>query len=285
MRHSMSARILSILARVLGAAFVLGLALACGRFVEDRAAARRLAHQSAEAPQAIVPLSATATSTSPIATPAVLAANCRPQLALAARAGAVLAVTVDAPCAADSRIEISHGGMTVALRMPAGRPLHLTLPALEAQGRVAVRLSDGTEVTASAALADLDRYRRFALTWAGAAEVDLHGVTDGQDLSAQDPGAGPGQPRGWMASLGDSDLDQPLRAQVFTLPLSGDASTRVELTATAETCGQSLLGQTISSTGGRADAAALRVDLPECGAEPVVLHLKNLDQDVKLALR
>lgn len=262
----------TLLWRSAEAGCVLALALTCGHFVEGAAEARRAARLAELEPTAVTPLSA-----SPAEEPANLpeyilaahrfTANCQPSLDLAARDGAQITLTLQADCAADGRVEIRHGGMEFAARMPIGRPLRLTIPALEAGGEVVVRLEGGEELRGVVALPDLSRHRRFVLTSA-----------DPMRLQADAEG-------GWMTQLGDADLDQPLVAQVYTYPAQGSAKVQVQLRNTAATCGQSLRGQTISSRLGRVEASLLRVDLPECAAGPVAIYLKNLDQDVKVASR
>ncbi len=286
MRESMSPMLSALLLRGTGACLVVGLALFCGRFVEEAAQKRHAARMASLVPQQITQLSAAAVSRDAAQglTQPAMAATCTPVLTLTPKEGAVIALTLDAPCAAETPVEITHAGMVLAARMPTGRPLHMVLPALSADGAVSARLPDGTTVSAAVPVADLGRYRRFAVTWSGPADVALHGIGP-SDVSAEAPGPGPASGQGWMASLGDADLAHPRLAQVFTYPAEGTAEPMLELASTPATCGQSLIGQTISSRFGQADATGLRVDLPDCAAGRVVMHLKNLDQEMKVASR
>ncbi|MCW1917158.1 hypothetical protein NX862_00160 [Rhodobacter sp. KR11] len=273
MRDMVPAWFSALLWRGAEAAFVVAVAVTCGSYVENSAQARQAAWQARMSPNSITPLSASLTEEAPRSQPhygLMAAPNCAPQLTLAARDGALIVLTLQAACAADGRVEITHAGMTFAARMPIGRPLRLTLPALDAAGEVLAVLPGGMQARAAVALPDLRALHRFAVTAPTAQALQLQG----------DPEAG-----GALTLLGDADLAQPLLAQVYTYPAKGAAQARVEVTSSAVFCGQSLIGQTISSRFGRADATALRVDLPECGARPVVMHLKNLDQDVKVASR
>lgn len=262
--------------RLTGVGAVVGLALLSGQFVETAAQNRHQARLSLFLPQEITPLSASAESrdlhTAPEPARAGLT-GCTPALRLVPRDGAVLSVTLDAPCAAETRVQISHGGMSFAARIPTGRPLHVLIPALEASGRVSVALPDGTALTAVAPVDGLQDLRRFAVTWQGGARVRLQ------------PGETGATAQGWIAELGDATLDSPALAAVFTYPAAGKAEPMLDVAATPQSCGQRVLGQTITSRMGRAEATALSVDLPECAAGDAVMHLKNLDQETKIALR
>lgn len=280
----------ALLWRGAGASLVLGLALTCGNFVEDSARARRASHMALMIPKAITPLSATLVSAVDVAfvppqSRLLPFVTCTPVLSLTAKEGAMIVVTLEAPCAADTPVSFSHGGMTFAARMPIGRPLHLSIPALESHGSIVASLQNGARVMAAVEVPDLADYHRFAVTRTGAQGFDLTGLEGLGQISADDPGQGPGSTSGWLVSLGDADLTEPQLAQVYTYPTLGVAETQVNVRSSATLCGQHLTGQTISSRMGMADATALRVDLPECGAGPVVMHLKNLDQDVKVASR
>jgi hypothetical protein len=160
--------------------------------------------------------------------------------------GALLDLTLTAPCAKDGRIEIRHGGLAFAQRMPAG-PLHLIFPALAGAGRVSILLPDGTLMAATRQVADMARHRRFGLSW---------------------------------QRFGDAGLAPPLRAAVLVAP--GPAEIDLH---PAGACATRLEAVTVLSEGGRAEITDLFVDLPECGARTPGLHLKNLDQGLKIALR
>lgn len=289
MRDSLPEWMSDLLWRGAGATFVIGMALFCGRFVEEAAAERAALRAALQVPHQITPLSATTPEAAgdklwftrgPSQNPA-----CEPGLTLQAKPGALLSVTLTAPCAANTRVEIRHGDLRFTKRMPAGRPLHFAFPALEASGAVRVILSEGSVIEAVAPLTDLVGYRRFALAWSGAEGFDIEAEEGARRISAEEPGAGPGTLAGWLVELGDAEDAGSLQAQVYTYPVSGLAEVTARLVSTPATCGQRLRGMTLSSQAGAVEVAALRVDLPDCAAGRVVLPLKNLDRGMKLALR
>ncbi len=268
MRRTLPAWVSATLQRGAEACMVAAVAVTCGTFVESAALDRHQDQLARLTPKTIVPLSASLAQ-EPLAAPVQsrMASVCRPALSLAARDAARLVVTLEAPCAADTRVEISHAGMTFAVRMPIGRPLRLTLPALEASGQVSATLVDGVTAFAAKPVRDLADLRRFAVTATTADALRLQGGVGATEV------------------LGSKDLAQPLLAQIYTYAKDAEADPVLAVQSSTALCGQSLIGKTISSRLGRAEATALRVDLSECGARPVVMHLKNLDQDVKVASR
>lgn len=119
---------------------MLGLALYCGSFVEEAAKARHMSASAHLMPQAVTPLSASFEAQAQLVPVRALGGpmpgySCAPQLSLAPRPGALIALTLDAPCAADQRIEIAHAGLRFAVSMPVGRPLLITLPLWTARAR------------------------------------------------------------------------------------------------------------------------------------------------------
>lgn len=178
MRDMVPAWFSALLWRGAEAAFVVAVAVTCGSYVESSAQARQAAWQARMSPNSITPLSASLTEEAPRSPPhygLMAAPNCAPQLTLAARDGALIVLTLQAACAADGRVEITHAGMTFAARMPIGRPLRLTLPALDAAGEVLAVLPGGMQARAAVALPDLRALHRFAVTAPTAEALQLQG--------------------------------------------------------------------------------------------------------------
>ena len=83
--------------------------------------------------------------------------------------------------------------------------------------------------------------------------------------------------------IGDADLPEASRVQIYTYPADSAEALDLSILATAGSCGRRLTGRTVSSQAGQGLSTELSVVLPECDAAALPLHLKNLDQDVKLA--
>lgn len=228
-------------------------------------------------------------ATAPEAPPAPAAApDCTPALSLAAAPGAILAVTLRAPCAAGARVVLRHAGLAVAESLDSSGQLALDLPALAVSGEVSALFGDGTVLMAATAVPEAAATRRFAVQWMAGDTFQLRVVGPGQaygdaeNVSAEMPVSAQG---GFLVSLGDPTLDLPMLAQVYTWP--GDpaltAAPVVEAAVTDATCGRELLGETILAENGKVTVTDLTVAMPGCDALGDILVLNNLAGDVTLA--
>ena len=300
----------SMVRRIIRVTAILSVALAAGQLVQT--VAKRPAPQpesALKAPINIVQLSAVpqdeampmpapvkadravsaepATLTSPLPEAAVTA-DCTPVLHLSELPGAMADVQLLAPCDGGARVVLGHGGLAVTLRVPMSGQLEARLPVMEPSGRFEVRMPDGRKAAAELPMA-LDGTRRFAVQWAGAQGFVLHGLENAAEYGGKGD-VSPSQPGmmadgGWLSLIGDSSVDKPLLAQVYTYPESGEAEVVVEAPVTAQTCGRDLVGQTVQSKGGAAETTDLTLSMPDCSAVGDFLVLKNLAQDVKVAAR
>jgi hypothetical protein len=164
----------------------LGIAFACGQFVQyGTGGGPRLASLPPEAeptPRAIVPLaadsvevitapveappaprlpdqallpatadlpSAIALPTEPATLPPLTAAtplDCPVQFDVTAQPGAMLGITMLAPCHANQRVVLRHAGLAFTGKTSATGGLFLTMPGLEADAEVSVLFADGDTV-------------------------------------------------------------------------------------------------------------------------------------------
>ncbi len=215
--------------------------------------------------------------------------DCAPVLAASTERGAVVALTLRAPCDQGARVVVAHGGMTVTERVAANGLLSLEIPALDQAGQFEVRFADGRSVQVLHPVLDLATVKRFAVQWLGLDGFILHGLENGADFG-QPGDVSPSKPGPvWTGSslvtLGDLTVDNPLRAQIYTYPADGTADIVVEAPVTAANCAQEMLGQTISSLGGTAQVVDLTLAMPDCSAVGDFLVLKNLASDMKLATK
>jgi hypothetical protein len=221
--------------------------------------------------------------------------SCEQNLGLTAQPGAMLGLSLTAPCHASERVVLRHAGLAVTGMTDAGGMLVASLPALDAAGLVAVEFADGTEVQAQVQVPDLAGIRRLGVQWQAGDAFALHGLEGGADLqtagdiSADHPGVMPDGVKkskgGWLVSLGDASVPAPLQAQVYTYP--ADARLRAEVAILApvgpDTCGHDLLGQTLTSADGAVSVTDLTLSMPPCDGKTGYLVLKNLFPDMKIA--
>ncbi len=219
--------------------------------------------------------------------------GCDAQLDLSVSDGAMLNLALLSPCDPGARVVLATGGLTVTGRLDDTGQLAAALPALDAAGHVQARFADGRRVEAQMPVPELAGLRRFAVQWLGPEGFILHGFENGADfgqagdVSPSSPGAlnTGAAAGGWLTLLGDSAVNNPLLAQVYTFPAEGHADVVVEAEVTAANCGKDMLGQTIASVAGQPEVTDLTLAMPDCSAVGDFLVLKNLAQDTKLASR
>lgn len=208
---------------------------------------------------------------------------CSPGLALAAAPGAMINLTVTAPCNAGQRIVVRHSGLSFTARTgPDGRA-SLTLPALKREALVAVYLEEARLLLGRVDVPDAASYTHFALVWDAPNELDLR-VTQGEKILVGSPhvfrGTAPS-----VVSLGSTIVQSPLLAQVFSIPGSGldGAEITAELRITPFSCGRTLRVMSLLSQDGVVTQTELPISVPLCGTSGDILVLKNLAPGLTLA--
>ena len=296
---------------------VMAIAMAAGHLVQTLAARKPVAKAEATSsvPQNIVQLSAgsdavpvetvpqpinlsdliTIASTeavvlvSPI--PAVVqpvADACPIDLALDAQPAAMIGLVLLAPCHADERVVLRHAGLAVTAKLGVDGGLTAILPALVTAAQVEILFADGNTVDGSLDMAEAATLRRFGVQWQGAEAFVVHGFENGADfgqagdISPVNPGRAEG---GQLVVLGDSTVEVPLLAQIYTFAAEPGQSAEVviEAVVTAATCGHDLLAETIASADDRVEITDLTLAMPECSGVGDFLVLKNLASDMKIA--
>lgn len=249
-----------------------------------------------------VPLDAAALAQAPDVAPqppvpAALAAPdpCPLSLELTDQAGAMVGVSLLAPCRANQRVVLRHAGLAFTGQTNAVGSLFLSLPALEQSAQVEVLFGDGAKTGATIEIPELAALRRFGVEWQADDSFQIHALEQGAaygqagDISAENPGQLPieGIPArgGFLMVLGDATVESPLMAQIYTFP--ADAATHadvvVEAAVTDKTCGRELLGEALASDGGKVALTDLTVSMPDCAAVGDYLVLNNLVPDNKIA--
>jgi hypothetical protein len=230
----------------------------------------------------------------------VQAEVCTPRINAQPAAGAMIDVSVSAPCHAGKRVTLHHYGLSVTERMgPDGR-LFVRLPALVETAIVIADFGDGSGGSAVTTVTELPLYDRVVLQWRAGAGLELHArefgadyFADGHvwakaagDLDAAVQGSG-----GFLVSLGVKDEPDARLAEVYSFP-TGDARRAgavlltVEAEVTAGNCGRAIEGQTIQHRAGRPlRARELEVLMPPCEGIGDYLVLKNLLDDLTIAMR
>ncbi len=213
--------------------------------------------------------------------------DCTVQFDLIPQPGAMLGLSLLAPCHADQRVVLKHAGLAITAKTSASGSYFGTLPALTSEAMVEVRFASGEVASAVLSLPEADGLRRFAVQWQDPDAFQLHAFEAGAGYgepghfsAAQTGQAGAGA---FLTILGDASTELPLLAEVFTFAGDRPAEIVLEAAVTAGTCGHEMIGETLVAEGGAVSVADLTLAMPGCDALGDILVLKNLMQDTKLA--
>ena len=209
--------------------------------------------------------------------------RCRPELQLSALPGAMIHLTVAAPCNRGERFIVRHAGLSFSARTQADGRATVTLPALRTDALVAVYLQDSRLILGKVAVPDAAAYARFAIVWELPAELELR-VTDGSKVlvGSTTPVIGDEQR---VIALGTTTVQSPVLARVYSVPGSslGEADITGELRITPASCGRTLRVETVYSAAGIATHTERPISVPLCGTAGDILVLKNLAPAATLA--
>lgn len=233
----------------------------------------------------------TATQAATETPPDLLTEDCPIHLDLVPQDGAMLGITLVAPCHADERLTLSHAGLMVTAQTTATGSLFTSLPALDMAGKVTVTFADKTTEDAMMPMPELQDLQRFVVQWSADDRFSLNafreGATYGEPghLTAQPLAMLDGitEPGAAVVALGDPTVPLPLLAEVYTLPTEGKATLTVEAQVTAQTCGRELLGEMLDSRGGKVSVQDLSFAMPDCDALGDFIVLNNPRSDLTLA--
>ncbi|MBN2630541.1 MAG: hypothetical protein JXR75_08375 [Rhodobacteraceae bacterium] len=214
--------------------------------------------------------------------------DCAVQFDLAAQPGAMVGLSLLAPCQPDQRVVLRHAGLAVTGRTSASGALFAALPALTDVAEVTVAFGSGQTVVGMISVPDFAGVRRFAVQWQDADAFQLHALENGAGYDQ--PGhisaafTGTFGETGVLTVLGDASTALPLLAEVYTFGPDANAEIVVEAAVTEDTCGREILGETILAGGGSVAITDLTLAMPGCDAVGDILVLKNLAQNMTLAL-
>ncbi|MBZ0128536.1 MAG: hypothetical protein K8F59_05435 [Rhodobacteraceae bacterium] len=215
-------------------------------------------------------------------------------LDLSARAvpGAMIELTLNAPCHPNARVEISHARLTIAVSSGHAGLLKIEIPAFESKSRIAVQVAGAPVLSTRVSVPDMADFERVAIQWQGDFDLGLHAL----EFGASEGSAGHvWQGRrggGYTMRLGDPGLDDRAMAEIYTLPhknaarASGIVELLVAAAGSAETCGSGQVVRSFHSRSGRlVGASGVQFRLPDCGSGPQSLVLKNAVRDLIIAAR
>ena len=226
----------------------------------------------------------------------VLGIACGPAtLSLGTTSGALLRVTLDAPCHPKERVTIRHAGLTFADTTDLAGHLEVTVPAFATPASVVVGFDNGDRLSEMRQVPDLHAVTRTAVAWSGVEGFGLAAI-------AAMPAAGlSGETRAVSAvaktpqsdvnliRLGDPGAEDPKLALVSTAPADlPPAEIEISAEITAATCGKELSGQILRlAPGGARSYDQIGIAMAGCdtiGGAALLRLVPVAEDDVKLAL-
>lgn len=205
--------------------------------------------------------------------------------------GAMLDMSLFAPCDGGALVQISHGAIGFDARIANDGQLALSVPALAVQAELTVNFEDGRSATDATEVADAVLYDRFAIQWHGPAVLGLNAYEFGAGYGAEghvhpaNPAAPGLEARGFLSQLGEN-----ARAQVYSFPAglparAGQVELELEAAITSESCATRFSVDTVEAlAGSEAIRRVLQLEMPECDGQGGFLVLKNLLPEMTIAL-
>ncbi|WP_113911717.1 hypothetical protein [Roseovarius dicentrarchi] len=212
--------------------------------------------------------------------------------------GAMVALSLDAPCAKSERFTLHHNGLMFTQVTDEGGHASMLVPALASAAVFIAAFPNGEGAVASVDVESVDYYQRVVVQWQGNSGVQLHALefdaemgSDGHVWSGarRDVAAAADGNRGFMTLLGDADQPDALLAEVYTFPSrlkgrDGNVALSVEAEVTQGNCARDIEAQALQTQpGGTLRVQELTLAIPECDAVGDFLVLKNLLNDLTIA--
>ena len=257
----------------------------------------------ANLPNAVVSNEAEPVEPSPIVVPEpteTAGFDCEIEMTATPAAGAMMDVSVTAPCHGSERVTLHHNGLMFTTLMQPDGTLAVQVPALTENALVIASFMDGGGAVAQTRVTSVPFYDRIVLQWRGAAGLQLHArefdaeyfgeghIWQGADSDPTRAASGDG---GFLTRLGSTDAPDALLAEVYTFPSgisenSGTVALTVEAEIIASNCDTSVEAQTLELRNGRdLSSKELTIDVPGCDAIGDFLLLKNIVEDLTIAAK
>lgn len=227
-----------------------------------------------------------------------LGLSCELSLTATAAAGGTAFLRVSAPCRAGEVVSLTHGALRGDYRLSPSGEVMARFPAFSDPADYAVLTQDGSAARTAVPVPGASGFDRMISMWAGADRLSIHAYEFGADFGdeghvwrdAPSAGAVADTGRGgFLLEIGDPDLPDAARAEVYSFPAAESARTgavRIELEAeiTEATCGRDLRARTLQiGTDLPGAPVDIALSMPGCDQTGGFLQLKNLAQDLMIA--
>ncbi|MEQ9692841.1 translocase [Shimia sp. SDUM112013] len=224
--------------------------------------------------------------------------GCDAELTAEAGAGAMVLLSLSAPCLTGEKVTIHHEALRFSDVVSADGTLQVNIPALSEHAVFAVVFANGDGETAQVSVSSVPFYDRAAVVWRGESGLQLHAREFGAPYggeghvwggAARDVAAVAGGAGGFLTRLGNDQIAEGWNAEVYTFPTLttkryGDVALSIEAEVSATNCNRDISATTMQiREGGRLMTQEINLSIPECDAKGEFLVLKNLLEDLKIA--
>ncbi|MFD2738358.1 hypothetical protein ACFSUD_02130 [Sulfitobacter aestuarii] len=229
---------------------------------------------------------------------AVATPDCAMKAEARAMQAAMVSLSLSASCLPNERISIHHNGMIFTETTSAEGSLDLEIPALARDAVFILAFGNGEGAVAQTRVDDLTDFDRVVLQWKGDTGFQIHAREFGADYGAEGHvwAEAPGEmsaamtgESGYLVQLGNTDVSDPLMAEVYSFPAAaaapgGKVDLSVETEISAQNCGMEIEAQALELSGaGQVRSRDLTLAVPDCDTIGGFLVLNNLLQDMKVA--
>ncbi|MBV7380130.1 hypothetical protein [Maritimibacter dapengensis] len=217
---------------------------------------------------------------------------CEIDFQLTARSGAMIGVSLTAPCQAGDEVTFDHAGLRFTEALDENGLLILEMPALAGLARVKTEVGGYAQV-GEVAVPDMTDFDRVALVWQGGTGLQLHALENGAyygeagHVWSEVPGtpdrASKGE-GGYISVLGSTS--DGYAADIYTYPagMLNAPTISIEAQVLETTCGTTIVGEYLRSSPTDAPfVTTVGMSVPDCDAIGEYLVLKNLPQDLTIA--
>ena len=237
--------------------------------------------------------------------PATTVAPAEPEMAAcaidvqsAAKPGAMIEISVTAPCNSGESVAFEHAGLKFSEQLGPDGSLIIEVPAMTGSARIGLNFADGADRVVELTMPDFEAFDRIAVIWRGATGLQLHAFEGGASYGeaghiwADTPGtpdAAATGTGGFISVLGSTSSGYA--ADVYTYPVSlmregAEPDVSIEAQVMENTCGGEIEGWILRTNPRKApNVEPLTMVVPGCEAVGEYLVLRDLPVELKLALR
>jgi len=222
-------------------------------------------------------------------------ATCEVGFTAVASPGAMVDLTLEAPCYGGQSVDFFHAGLRFSQNLDDAGLVQISVPAMEENGVYAATFSDGRTEGVEVLMPTLENYNRTALVWEGETGFQLNALEGGATfggpghIRADAPGTvsratqGEG---GFMSVLGAGDGGYS--SVIYTYPAQFSEITDLTISVEAEilqgTCAHTISGLFLRSDPHNApQESELTMAVPACDTVGEFLVLNNPPQALKIA--